>query len=71
MERQKAGQAQVLPIVLNDSDLRNQQYMARQTLLSDGRPILSPAHWPNPNDAWRAVASNLRELVVRRANGVK
>ncbi len=66
MERQKAGEALVLPIVLDDCDVWGQPYMSRQTVLTDAKPILSPLHWPNPNDAWRAVAANLREVVVRR-----
>jgi internalin A len=66
MERQRAGEALVLPIVLDDADVWSQPYMSRQTVLADARPILSAAHWPNPNDAWRMVAVNLREVASRR-----
>ena len=65
LERQRAGEALLLPVVLDDADVWGQQYMARQTVLADAKPILSPAHWPNPNDAWRAVAVNLREAALR------
>jgi len=52
--------------VLDDAEVWGQPYMALQTVLADAKPILSPARWPNPNDAWRAVAANLREVVARR-----
>lgn len=65
--RQSAGEAVIVPIVLDDADLRNQSFMSKQALPTDAKPILSAKHWPDPNDAWRQVADRLRELVAAHA----
>ena len=65
--RQSAGEAVIVPIVLDDADLWNQPFMNQQALPTDAKPILSAKHWPDPNDAWRQVADRLRELVAAQA----
>ncbi|MBA4062951.1 MAG: serine/threonine protein kinase [Isosphaera sp.] len=64
LERRDREGVRVLPIVLDESELAGQPFMTRQALPAGAKPVLSPAHWPDPNDAWRQVADRLRSLVV-------
>jgi internalin A len=67
LERQRAGQSLVVPIILDGSDTSGQPFMSRQVLPTDNRPILEPRHWPDPNDGWRQVVGALREVVQERS----
>lgn len=63
LERRDTEGARVVPIFLDDSKPWEQAFAKTQGLPTDAKPILSAAHWPDPNDAWRQVADKLRALV--------
>lgn len=66
MQRQRAGEAVVLPVVLDETpDIWKQPFLSRQSVLADAKPVLSAKHWPDPNDAWRAVAAGLGDAARR------
>lgn len=63
LQRRETEGTKVVPIFLDDSKPWEQAFAKVQGLPIDAKPILSAAHWPDPNDAWRQVVGKLRELV--------
>jgi formylglycine-generating enzyme required for sulfatase activity len=60
LERQEAGEARVVPVILSDCDWHSAPFGKLQALPEDGRPVAS---WGNQDEAWAQVARALRRLV--------
>ncbi|MBV9707632.1 MAG: toll/interleukin-1 receptor domain-containing protein, partial [Chloroflexi bacterium] len=55
LERHKAGEALVIPIILSFVDWQGSPFSKLQVLPTDGKPIIS-SHWHNPDEAFTHVA---------------
>lgn len=68
LERHRAGDAVVIPVIVNDCDWRTAPFGGLAALPKDGIPVFL---WGNPESAWADVARGLRraveELIERRA----
>ncbi|WP_228052861.1 TIR domain-containing protein [Nodosilinea sp. LEGE 07298] len=60
MERHKAGEARVIPIILRPVDWNGLSFSKLQALPTDGKPITS---WPNQDEALLNVAKGIRSVV--------
>jgi formylglycine-generating enzyme required for sulfatase activity len=64
LEREAAGQARVIPILVAACDWESSPLGQLQALPERARPI---ATWPDPAEAWTAVAKALRAFAAERA----
>jgi len=60
LARQRAGQAQVIPVLLRDCDYQDASFGELKALPKNLRPVNS---WPDPNEAFADVARGIREVV--------
>ena len=60
LERQKKGEARVVPIIVRACDWHSAPFAALQALPKDGKPVES---WPNREEAWHDVAKGIRKIV--------
>ena len=60
MERQKEGEAVVVPVVVRASDWESAPFGKLQALPRDARPV---AGWEQEDEAWKDVSKGLRRLV--------
>jgi nucleoside phosphorylase len=60
MERHKAGEARVIPIILRPVDWDGLSFSRLQALPTDGKPITS---WPNQDEAFLNVAKGIRSVI--------
>lgn len=64
LERQSAGEARVLPILLRSANGGSARFDAQQILPSNGRPV---ANWSNQDEAFAHIAHNIREISAQIA----
>ena len=67
LERQEAGEARVIPIILRRVDWKSAPFGKLQALPTDGKPITS---WANRDDAFFAVAAGIRNVVEELTSNV-
>jgi hypothetical protein len=60
LERDKAKEARVIPVILRRVDWKNAPFGKLQALPKDGKPVTS---WANRDDAFFDVARGIREIV--------
>src|SRR6266516_5603612 len=60
LERDEAGQAKVIPIVLRPCDWKDAPFARLQALPTDAYPITK---WPDRDDAWADVVAGLRRVI--------
>lgn len=60
LERQQAGQAWVIPIILRSVDWHSAPFSSLQALPRNAKPITS---WPNRDEAWTDVARGIRLII--------
>ncbi len=63
LERDRNGEATVIPIILRDTDLHAAPFAELQHLPTDGRAVMS---WPIKDSAWRNVAEGIRKVAERK-----
>ncbi|MDA1327015.1 MAG: TIR domain-containing protein, partial [Proteobacteria bacterium] len=65
LERHKAGEAQVVPVIIRDVDWHKAPFGKLQALPTDGKAVTT---WSNKDTAWRNVAEGIEKIVggVRR-----
>jgi TIR domain len=59
MERHKAGEAHVIPVILRAVDWHSAPFGTLQALPKDGRPVTS---WPNRDEAFLHIALGIRAV---------
>jgi formylglycine-generating enzyme required for sulfatase activity len=64
LDRDGAGTARVIPIILDHCDWASAPFAALQALPQDGRPVTD---WPNPAQVWTSIAAAIRALAERPA----
>jgi eukaryotic-like serine/threonine-protein kinase len=69
LERQRCGQARVIPVLLRDCDLTNAPFGDLQMLPEPGIPVTSQ-HWGTRDDAWTIVARGIRAAIDDLASGI-
>jgi hypothetical protein len=60
LERERAGEARLIPILLRKCDLGGASFVRSSALPSDGRAVTS---WANRDEAWSDVAEGIRRVV--------
>ena len=60
LDRDKAGQARVIPILLRPVDWKGAPFQHLQGLPTDARPITK---WPDRDEAWTDVAASIRRVI--------
>ncbi|SRR6266568_1709432 len=60
LERQKAGETRIIPIILRPSSLGRAWFTELQTLPKNGQPVTI---WPNRDEAFANVVKDIREVV--------
>ena len=60
LERHRAGEAVVIPIIIRPCDWQDAQFAKLQALPKDGKAVTS---WTNKDEAWTDVAKGLRRAV--------
>src|SRR5205085_8297896 len=60
LERHKAGEARVIPIILRPTDLKNSPFSRLQALPKDAKPI---TRWKDRDDAFLNVAEGIRQAI--------
>jgi|GEM_PF-729138 len=66
LERQQAGQAMIVPIIIRECDWRIPNLCQFKALPEDGKPVIS-RHWHTPDEGFRNVAEGLRSLLATRS----
>jgi TIR domain len=68
LQRHKAKEARVVPIILRPTDWTSAPFAGLQALPKHGRPVTS---WPNQDEAWTDVAKGIRNVIheVRSKRG--
>lgn len=61
LERQKAGEARVIGIIVEPCDWQSTPLRAIKVLPSDGKPV---AEWTNANSAWLNVVQEIRRAIL-------
>ncbi|UBF28527.1 TIR domain-containing protein [Kovacikia minuta CCNUW1] len=64
IERQKAGEARVIPIILRSVDLKDSPLSKLQFLPKDGKPV---SKWANQDEAFLDVAQGIRKATEQMA----
>jgi hypothetical protein len=67
LERQKKGEAQVIPIILRPVDWTETPLAQLQVLPKDAQPVVS-SHRQNRDQAFSSLAIEIREVVLRQQN---
>jgi internalin A len=62
LQRHKAGEARVIPVIVRDVNWRRAPFAKLQALPKDGKPVMK---WANRDSAWRNVSEEI-ERVVRQ-----
>lgn len=62
IERHKAGEATVIPIILRDCDWKQAPFASLRALPTDGRPVVS-RFWKNADEAFADVSKGLRDTL--------
>ncbi len=65
LERQEAGEARVIPILVRPVDWTNAPFAHLQALPTDGRPIVS---WRDKDSALTDVATGIRRVIVEEVS---
>jgi hypothetical protein len=60
LKRHRAGEARVIPILVDACDWEHAPFGELKPLPNDRRAVTS---WPNPSEAWRDVALGIRRAV--------
>ena len=60
LERQKAGEALVVPIILRPTDWKGTPFSTLQALPRDGRPVST---WPNRDQAFTEIVQELHRII--------
>lgn len=63
MERHKAQEARVIPVILRDCDLEHSVFSTLNYLPTDGKPVTNPKYWSTRDEAFRNVAEGIRHAV--------
>ncbi len=63
LERHRAGDAKVIPIILRDCDWQHSPLATLQALPTDGKPIIS---WTNWDDGYADVARGIRAAIGKK-----
>jgi DNA polymerase III delta prime subunit len=63
LERHKRGEARVIPIILRPADWQTSPLASLQSLPPDGKAVTT---WPNPDEAFLAIAKGLRRVIERQ-----
>lgn len=66
LERQRAGTARVIPILLRDVDWSLAPFHTLQALPRDARPVTS---WPNQDEAFAHIARGIRQVALALRGG--
>jgi hypothetical protein len=61
-ERQKAGEAIIVPIIIRECDWKIPELRRFKALPEDGKPVVS-RHWHSPDEAFANVTAGLRTLI--------
>ncbi len=64
MERHKAGEATVIPVILRKNNWHSAPFGKLQALPKDGQPVNL---WPDRDSAWADVASGIERVIKARA----
>ena len=62
LEKQAAGEALVIPVIVRPVDWRGAPFSHLQALPSDGKAVTS---WPNRDEAWANVVMALRKIIEK------
>jgi hypothetical protein len=62
MERHKANEARVIPVILRPVHWKDVPFAKLQMLPTDGKPIAS-SHWHNQDEAFTNVAEGIRKVI--------
>ncbi|MCW3640635.1 MULTISPECIES: toll/interleukin-1 receptor domain-containing protein [Burkholderia cepacia complex] len=65
MERHKAGEARVIPVILRACDWHSAPFGKLNAVPTDGRPVTS---WPNQDEAFANIAKSIRAAVSATAS---
>lgn len=65
MERHKAGEARVIPVILRACDWHSAPFGKLNAVPTDGRPVTS---WPNQDEAFADIAKSIRAAVGATAS---
>jgi internalin A len=60
LERHKAGEARVIPVILRDVNWKAAPFAELQALPKDGKPVTK---WPDKDTAWRNVSEGIEKAV--------
>jgi hypothetical protein len=60
LEKHRAGEARVIPIILHPCDWERATFAKLQTLPKDAKPVTK---WSNRDEAWTDVARGIRKVV--------
>ena len=63
LERQQAGEARVIPLILRPCEWQKAPFGHLQALPRDGKPVTS---WPNQDEAFLQVSRSLHELLTKQ-----
>ena len=59
LERQRNGEAEVIPVIIRDVDLEGAPFTGLQYLPKDGRPV---SKWEDKDSAWRNVSEGIKRV---------
>jgi internalin A len=62
LERQKNGEAEVVPVIVRDVDLEDAPFAGLQYLPKGGLPVML---WEHRDTAWRSVAEGIKQVAER------
>ena len=63
LERHKAGEATVIPIIIRDANWKSAPFAAFQALPKDAKAVTL---WPNEDSAWKSVSEGIERVVNTR-----
>jgi TIR domain len=63
LERNQAGEAVVIPVILRPTDWSSAPFAKLQSLPKDGKPVVT---WLNRDEAWTDIVLGIRAVVNRR-----
>ena len=68
LEREKKGEARVIPVIVRDVNLKGAPFADLQYLPKDGRAVTK---WTNKDSAWRNVSEGIERVVeeIRKKSG--
>jgi hypothetical protein len=67
LERQKAGDARVIPVIFRPCDWHHGPFGHLQAVPRDGKPVVD---WPSQDQALRDVAAVLRKIIEQETRGL-